>query len=232
MNINRVAHTNNQLTFKSKNCPIEPFTIQTKFGPLRVEELSKKDIKKASNFAFYSNVEAFSDWQNGYNNANDTQRDYLVKWYEKKHADILKRNGGNSTILVAKDSENNFKAFFSLLKFDEFSDSKVVDAKTGHLDECMIDAKYRGQGIGRIILDKILTTANGNFTDVIGEADNNALDFYKRAGFYELDTSNPAVKKISDFILSGRHDRDLITLISKPIDASNPWWKRVAKQIK
>lgn len=232
VNINRIAHTNNQLTFKSKNCPIEPFVIQTKLGPLKVEELSKKELKKASDFNFHINLEVFPDWQQSYNIANAEQRNYWMQLNEKKHAYILNKGGDNSTILVAKDAENNFKAFFSLVKFDEFKDSKVIDVTTGHLDECLIDAKYRGQGIGKIILDKLLTTADGHFTDVVAESFNKALGFYKRAGFKELDPSNPAIKKISDFILSGRQDRDLITLISKPIDASNPWWKRVAKQIK
>lgn len=232
MNINKIS--NNQVQFSSRNYPIAPFTIQTSSDPLFVEELSKADYHKAADFSFNCGLEAFPDWAEDWKNSTVKEKIARVKNGEKLYIEIMNKKDGNSTVLVGKDPKNDIKALFSMQNFDEFRwlKEKFKDVKTGFVEECMIDAKYRGQGIGKVIFDKILKSADGHFTDIFLEADNNAINFYTRAGFSPLDTSNPLIKKISDYILMHRKDRDLITLMSKSLDQSNPWWARIAKHLK
>lgn len=226
-----------QINFGSKNCPIEPFIIQTTKGPLFFRELKPEDTKgihRSAYFDFYCCLNAFSDWATFYKKAtkaekiteiNDIADDYLSK---------LNKPDGNTTILIGETAKKRVKALFTMENFTEFKTDSVnfTDDKTGHIQECMVDKTYRKEGLGAILLQKIMETAKGQFTDIFLEADNKALSFYKRAGFLSLDTSNPDIKKVSDFILSQRDDRDSITLMSKPLESSNPWCSRLVKCFK
>lgn len=214
--------------FGSKNYPIVPFTINTKFGPLFVQEILKKDINKSAKFSYECGIQAFPTWYD-IEHKNRNERNFIFKTFKKSHKRILSKKDGNSTILVAKDSNNDIKALVTMQYFDEFAKNKngFRDLKTGYIEECMIDAKYKGQGVGKILLNKIIESVKDKFTDVFLEADNSVVAFYKKLGFLTLDTTKPFLKRVNDLILKYRPDAEFITPMSKSFDPSNTWWKRM-----
>ena len=234
MRINNLLINNNQnriLSFGSKNCPIEPFTIQTTKSPLFVEEMPNKDIWKTLNFEFDCLTTSVAAWE-PYKNCSKAHRSYFLSYLGKFLKHCRDKNDGNSTILIAKDLNNDVKALFNLQSLDKSIIAEVDDPKTAYINDCFVDAQYRSQGVGQKIIDKNLKTADGRFSDILLTADNKAINFYKRVGFSALDTTNPEIKKVSDYILNLRRDRDCLTLMSKSLNPADPWWARMVKLIK
>lgn len=223
-----------QLSFGSKNYPIIPFSVSTPLGPLRIKEIQEKDCPKAANYAFNFCIDTFRDWANYFKTAGPKEIQERTNRFCSDFKRTLTKKDGNSTILVATNQQGDIKALFSLENFDEFKgcQESVFDTETGYISDCFLSAEYRNQGTGSIILNKLLQTANGHFTDIYLEADNNAVNFYKRAGFLPLDTTNPLIKRIADYVCAHRDAFDEMTLMSKSLVPSDPWWQRVAKQIK
>lgn len=217
------------LTFCSRNHPIEPFIVQTKKGPIFMEELSEIDKYKAAAFSFRYELETFPIAAKNLKGISDKKG--KIQYFEKIHSRILEKEDGNSTILIGKNSKKRVVALVSMHSFDEFArlEEEFLDLKTGYVEECILDAKYRGEGVGTTILNKILETADNHFTDIFLEANNKAVNFYTRAGFERFNVFLPIRKKIYDYILKNRGDRNLITLMTKTLDYSNPWWERIIK---
>lgn len=222
----------NSYSFGSKNCPIKPFKINTNNGVLFAKEISKKDLLDSGAFSFECALESLPFMQ--------IQRDILSKdtflignLYANFHKQTLAKKDGNSTILIAKDSNHKIKALFTIESFDEFArkENGFSDVRTGYIGECMIAPEFRRQGIGKILLDKILQTSKGYFSDIFLESSNESVGFYNKAGFEVLNTSISAIRKINNYILTNRSDRDYITLMSKSLDPKNPWWQRIVKNL-
>lgn len=234
-----------QTAFGSKNFPIEPFTIQTTNGPLIIEELTKKEITDAAKFSVGCNMNSIPSYQKFYKdeyvntlkNFKLTFEDFknlIIKTTQNKYQSILDGRSKNNTILVAKDTQNKINALFTLRPFNEFenNDEYFIDKKTAYIEECLVTDKYRGQGIGTIMLNNLLKTAEGHYSDVFLESENTSVSLYERAGFKKLDTENPIIKTISDYILKNRNDKEEITLMSKCLDNTKPWWARIIKRLK
>lgn len=236
MSVNNLLSNNQNriLSFGSKNCPIDPFTVQTTKGPLFVQEMPKRDLEKTASFSFDVALNSFKSWEQ-WKNCSKGEKVYFTKSIERLLKHNLAKKDGNSTLLIAKDTKGDVKALFDLQSFDSIDflhSNGFKDSKTAYIENCLVSAEYRSQGIGQKLIGKLLKTADNHFTDIFLCAENPAVNFYKRSGFSTLDTSNPAIKKISDFILSARIDRDDITLMSKSLNQADPWWARMVKLIK
>ena len=229
LSVNNYNRKNNQFSFKSKNCPINPFIIQTKKGHLFIEEMKREDLNKTSSFLFDSMKGLI------------TKRDYLKKPYGKQKMEYksylkyllihcLEKADGNSTILIAKDSHGKVKALTNLQHFDEIDvlmQNGFKDLNTGYIQDCYVAPKFRNQGIGKIMMDKILKTAEGHFFDIFVCSENPAVDFYKGKGFSSLDASNPIVQKVLSYILEIRGDKNYVTPMLKTLNFKNNWEQRM-----
>lgn len=225
---------NSNLSFGSKNCPIDSFVIQTTNGPLYVEEMPEKDFAKSSVFAFdnvLNSFDSFAEVRKG----PDKIKLALLQVIKKDLKHCIDKKNGNSTVLIATDLNDNIRALFNLESFDNMAfaqESGFEEPRTAYIQHCLVDEKYRSQGVGQEVIHKLLKTADGNFTDVFLSAENKALNFYKRESFEPLDISNPTIKKVSEFLLTYRPDKPYITLMSKSLDNADPWWARMVKLIK
>lgn len=227
MHIQKVT---NNINFGSKNSPVIPFSINTSSGLLNVEEIKEGDLANAGEF--YYNTMAL---QEGHikESTPDFEKKLILSGLKNYQKRVYKKPDGNSTILAAKDTNNDIKGLFSMHSFDEFENTweRMTDLRTGHVSQCVLSPEYRANGTGTIILKKLLITAKGYFTDIFLEAKNQAVSFYEKSGFKALDISIPDIKTISSYILENRHDRNEITLMSLPLDELNPCWKRLIKYL-
>ena len=221
----------NIIGFQSRNCPVKPFELRFLDETLTVRELSLRDksaCNKLARFTVAGFIESTPEWEylkdESYSVVHQ-QIKYVRDLYDK----ILSKKNKNNTVLIAEDSKKNIKASFILESFNEIPGIK--DEKTGYLTQCLIDKNYRGLRLGSVIIEKLLETAQGCFTDIFTEANPNAIGFYKRAGFEELDFSNPLLKRIGEKIRKHRKESETV-LISKSIDSSNPWYERIGERFR
>lgn len=230
MNILRLSNINNNYSFGSKNCPIKPFALQTKEGQLFVEEIAKKDINKASTFVFDCTVTSIPPYKDE-PKWNFIDRLFSIVNFNEHYHRILRQKDKNSTILIAKDSNNKVKAFFSMESFNKIYDKngKPKDINVGFIPDCLIDEKYRNEGLGSILLDKLIRTVEGYYSDVLLTANNAAISFYKKNGFKVIDRSAPGINKIPFFIYG--YSNGYSTTMAKSLDPERPWVDRVAKII-
>lgn len=223
MKIQNFYSNRNNVYFSSKNCPIEPFVIQTSNGPLYCEELQKSDINKAAKFSYRTSINEFPSWKKEFKTATYTDRKNQFLDYINDFHKPFKDN--NSTVLIGKNSNSEIKVLFSLFPYKTYW---LKDRSLAHLEECMIAPEYQRKGIGRIFLQKIEKTTIGNFTDILGEAYKKATGFYINNGYNFLDQKNPQMKRASDYIMSIYPEPNITKLVTKNLDSSNVWWKRFA----
>lgn len=215
---------------------IKPFEINTSRGNLFFKELKPKDSKSTNqvhNLAKFlinnfidSSIDP--DWNELQNLANKDYYKNVIEDYETFIKAILKNNYGKSTILVAKDTKKHIKASIITFEFNEFKG--IEDPKTLYLHSMAVDKEYRKNNIGKILIDKAIEKDKETFTDVFLTAYNNALPFYKKLGFEQLDTTNPKIKIISDKIQETRTDfPQYVTFMSKTLDKNaTRWWERIS----
>lgn len=225
MQINGTANIN----FGSKNCPIKPFTVQTKRGPLVIEELQDKDSWKAAKFAVDCTIESIPPYTYG-NNIDPISRSIQVLLFKLSDAITLRKKDGNSTILVAKDAENKIQAFLSMSSLYKIPKiPKEECEKIGYGNDILISRDYRNMGVGQVLSDKVFEAAKGHFTDIIAHGNYGAINFHERNGFKPIDMSNPIIKKIASYI--GDSGNENCILMSKSLDSENPCWQRLAKYV-
>lgn len=218
----------NNLSFKSRNCPIKPFTIETKHGPLYIAELAKKDQWKDAYFTINNVITSIPPYKyNPHLNFIDRLCGIITTKYGK--SDRLRKKDGNSTILIAKDKQGKTRGTLTLESLKPIYDIKFGkhNLGIGFVRDFFIDSKYRNQGIGAIMLDSILRTTKGQFSDVLLIANNDAVSFYKRNGFEIVDDSTYAVRKIIYSAAEG--NLEYSTAMSKSIDGKNSWIERAIK---
>jgi len=225
---------NSQLTFGSKNSPVKPFKIETTQGALSVRELSKSNIKASSEFMFDCLVSSGDDGWDKYKNCDKATKKHVLSWFNTLTEHCLNKEDGNSTVLVAKDKNNKIKAYFNLQNFDEMDmlyKTGLKDAKTGFVQSCYVASDYRSQKVGEKILEKMLPTANGFFTDILLSAGKQAVTFYQKMGFVPCENISSESKKVTDFFMS-KPDKDGTVLMYKSINKLEPCWNRLVKLIK
>lgn len=230
MNIIRLSNINNNCSFGSKNCPIKPFSLQTKEGQLFVEEIAKKDINKASNFVFDCTVTSIPPYKDGHD-WNFLDKLFSIINFSEHYHRILRQKDNNSTILIAKDAKSKIIAFFSIENFKKIYDKndELKDINVGFISDCLVDEKYRNEGLGSILLNKLIKTVEGYYSDVLLNANNVAISFYKRNGFKPLDYSVPEINKIPFYVFG--YSNGYSTTMSKSLDPEHPWWQRAARFI-
>lgn len=221
-------------SFKSINCPVSPFTITTAQGTLSIKEMQRKDLNKTVSFFLKVLPESVKSWE-GLKNASTWEKQYYTKHLRSWLTHCIKKEDGNSTVLIAKDEKEKVKALADLQYFDEIDaliHDGFKDLQTGHIQNCYISPEYRGQGLGKILLDKLLGTAEGHFTDIFLCSERPSINFYEKSGFSKMDGTDPVMKKVINYILSVRASQDTVIPMSKALDARSPWWLRMAELIK
>ena len=227
---------NYNLSFTSKCCPIKPFTIKTKLGDIRFEELPVVSYKRKNflknmidffclNFSKNTTDPEWLKFQNPINVASFRQ---LKNRFHSEYKQVFKDDDGHLSLLVARDKENKICGACLSYGFDEVPNTRNT---TLYIDSIAVDEKYRGLGIGKILLEKSIEVGKDFFTDVFLHGEKLAGGFYEKLNFKELNPKQTAQKKVIDYIAMDRFDYpEHINLYTRPIQQNKPRWYVSAAQ--
>lgn len=211
----------NRISFGSLNSPVKNFRIMTTRGKLHVQEVRLKE--KSHEFAFkiskffndnFVEVSTDPQWKEFLKPENKLQYYGQNQRYANSLKNLFKHDDGNTTVLLARDGNNNIKAGIISSTFRETP--ALSDSQLFYIDALAVDKDFRGENIGKRLLDKVLDSARKTgtqknnkslFTDAVLAGYENAVPFYEKAGFRELscDTYKKALfykelKKVRDDI--------------------------------
>lgn len=216
--------------FTSLNNPIKPFIVKTKRGKVFVRELGANDLRKKGviekltklfikNFASSTNDPGWFI----FNNPNEAEKCSKIfnNFLDSMKGRLLNPNG-NLTLLAVFDKNKRLQGACMSFGFDE--------VPTGKKSVCCIESLavnklYRGEGLGKVLVNKTLSSAKKTFTDVFLVGENLAEGFYKKLGFKHLDSNDKAQKTVINFIAQDRWDYpDYVSFLTKPLQESKPRW--------
>lgn len=229
---------NSQQNFTSINNPIKPFVVNTSKGRLYVRELSADEIRKkgfierltklfVKNFASLTNDPAWLMY-------NDPSKkcicDRMFADFVRCMKERLLNPNGNLTMLAAFDRNNRLQGACMSFGFDE---APACQKSVCYIENLAVNKRYRGEGLGKIFVNKTLEAVQRTFTDVFLIGELLAEGFYKKLGFVRLDANDKAQKTVIDFIAQDRYDYPkYVSFLTKPLQENKPrWYINTAKEI-
>lgn len=228
----------NSTPFTSKCCPIKPFTVKTKLGDIRFEELPVENyehrgfLRKMVNFFCLNFAKNSTDpeWLKFQNPVNRNSFIELKNRFCSEYRHVFKNDDGHLSLLVARNSNNEVCGACLSYGFDEVPGARNT---TLYIDSIAVDEKYRGLGIGKILLEKSVEAGKEFFTDIFLHGEKLAGGFYEKLGFKQLNPKNTVQRKVINYLAMDRFDYpEYIYLFTKPLQENKPrWYKSVAKAI-
>ena len=226
-------------SFGSVNCPVKSFQIQTTADELVVKEMTAADCEaqvetyKLAKFFTDNFIDGSVDpsWMRYKDPENSDCYKIQIKNMMHFIHHVFAKDDGNSTILVARDSENNVRGGIIGCGFDEFKG--LEDPKTYYIDSFAVDKAFRKNKVGTILMNKSLETTKGLFTDAILAGYNKAVPMYSKFGFKLMDISNPEARAVFERVRKERGDIPKYTqLMELTLDENaTRWWKRAFKNL-
>lgn len=158
--------------FSSRNCPVAPFSMLN--GRLHIKEITAKDKQELRDALQFYNI--FLGYEN--NKPNGVSK----KEFSKVFSDIRKtlKHDKDATILVGRNSDDNVAAMFYLCRDQVCSRAAVVKA-------CFLDNEFVHQGVGKVLLNKLLESARGHFRLCWLMSKKDSVEFYENAGFSRIE---------------------------------------------
>jgi bifunctional N-acetylglucosamine-1-phosphate-uridyltransferase/glucosamine-1-phosphate-acetyltransferase GlmU-like protein len=162
--------------------------------PMQLDTLRKEYLKKFTVDNLYDNVDNIND-DNIINLTNVLNQLAMV--------DIDDMNKLRSMLINNYDSYNNNKKNniinpiqSHVLKYEEnivghgtiIIEQKIIHSlgKVAHIEDIVIDYKYRGLGLSKILIDKLISIAKRNDCyKIILSASDDMVSFYEKLGFYK-----------------------------------------------
>ncbi len=228
----QVSNNYSQQNFTSKLCPVRPFRVKTNAGKLYIKEVTKKEVNQKSfinNLAkvlaknIASNTEDPS-WKIIFK--QDREGKLVIENFKRYLKRRLNTNDDTLTLLVAYDKKKKIQGACMSFGFD---DVPTCEKSVCYIESLGINPKYRGAGVGKLMVEKTLESAKNIFTDAYLASENLALGFYKKLGFKKLNPAYEAQKTIIDFIALDRADYpEYVSLLTKPLQQNKPRWYKVA----
>lgn len=237
--VHRINNTKSKTYFGSKNRPIKSFNIDTPKGKITVSEMktqgtySEEEIHSISKFFIDNYIEGSTNpaWKSYTKPANKDRYNRRVLRFSDFLKNVLKKDDGNTTILIGKDNENKIRAGIVGFSFNEVEG--LEDPKTYYFDSMCVDKQYRGNNIGTILMKKTFKTTEGIFTDALLTGYNRAVPLYSRLGFTRPDTNNPEIKAVMNKVVGDRSDIPKYTkFMHKVLNSKETrWWERAFLKI-
>jgi ribosomal protein S18 acetylase RimI-like enzyme len=194
MQINSV---NPNISYTSRNCPIKPFKIKTNQGILECREL---DYNKSYTNTFlggigqffldiFANTSSHPFWKKCRkpNLNKEVYNDYINSSIESYKQHFF---NPDSTVLLVKNSK---KQLVGALYSRPLELSKTLtDKDTLYIDSLAIKQKYRGNSIGKKVLNKILNVSKERFGEVFLVAYKESARYYEKLRFTKMSKNEPS----------------------------------------
>ncbi len=230
---------NNNITFGSRNNPINPFLIKTKIGNLNVREftLNDKNIEKE----ILDTADLFV-----YNFATNTKDPtYLclpfapkqiyksvVEGFARYIKNVLQTDDGNVTYLIAKNQFGKTEACCMTSSLNAFG--SLNEPNSLYVSNIAVNKSYRGNKVGSTMVNKIIEASYNRFSDLVLVADNCAVPAYKkRWNLEEFKPKDEIQEKVFNLMRETQDDYpEYVTFMHKPLDITQErWWEKLAKLI-
>lgn len=227
------------LNFTSKLNPIKPLKLKTEKGKIQISELSGNDLTDKAvvrevvdmfcrNFIRDTDDPAWFKYQ---------YKEYkklfsvLKKQFVEDIFDLVKKDDGNLSIVVARNSKRKICGGIVTRGFSELPQAKMT---TLYVDNLAVDRKYRGSGLAKTLTDLCLNSANEKYTDAFVVSSNRAIGFYEKLNFKILNALNENENRVINFMKSMRFDVDMyVTPMSKVLNGNEPrWYDRLPEYLK
>ena len=187
----------NYIHFSSLRCPVKPFRIKTSKGYLYCAEIDyKKDYpdkfyKKIGKFFLdnFANTSSHPFWKKCRkpNLNKEVYNDYINSSIESYKQHFF---NPDSTVLLVKNSK---KQLVGALYSRPLELSKTLtDKDTLYIDSLAIKQKYRGNSIGKKVLNKILNVSKEKFGEVFLVAYKESARFYEKLRFTKMSKNEPS----------------------------------------
>lgn len=232
MNSFKISPLNkSQISFCSKNSPVVPFVYDAGEEKVLIKELPRSQTSDYTRFAFEQNIAESSDWKEYFSQKTPEETDYFLSQWENKHYYAMLHPDGNNTALVGLNRDGKIVAGLSLKALDPHPIvNNFRNPQVGYLSCCQVDKSYRQKGLAQKMLEAVMGSANGYFTDIYLESQRKAHSLYQRLGFLDLDMNNPSVKNL--YLTLKEVVLDDFILMSKPLDNVNSCLKKFVRSIK
>lgn len=226
----KVAACNN-ISFTSLSNPITPFKIKTEHGTLIVKEEFKSFLQNSYNRKIigkfftdnFMEVSKFPQLKPFRCIANSDIYERYFSGYGDSCFDAYRRNPFLSTLLIAINKKHRIVGAILTHPFDEIS--SIKDSRTFYINSIAVDKKYRGIGLGKILLESTIKADGKSFTDIFLTAIKESVPFYKKLGFEEINPSNIKYKMFLKKIAVSRADYPkYMTPMTKNIKPSASRW--------
>ncbi len=223
---------NSQIRFTSVNHPVKPFLIQTndnviKFKEWDYDKLPKKSALKEiakfflDNFANQSSHPFWKTCRKGTPTFIKSTYNNYVNFLVLNYKEQLKNP--DTTLMLGRDKNGKISA--AILAEPLNLTPIVKDNKTLYIDSIAVDKNYRGNHIGKRLINDVVKSINERYTDVFLVAYNESVPFYKKLGFVSLNNKYYAQRKIIDSLSEERKDYpEYASFLTKPIDNNKPRW--------
>lgn len=209
--------SNRNISFSSRNCPIKPQIFHSKNGDILIREALTEELEAADRFAWNTAIEVHEDYAHYRDPANLDEKEAMLK---KGLGNIKKRladNDGNTSYLVARDSNSN------IVGTAEMKDQELFPC-AGDLFSLYVAPHMRYSGLGTKMSTLLIDSVRGFYSDIFVGAGIESVDFYKKLGFgFAPKTHGSTRSKAIDML--ERH-RDDVIVGEMNLDPQNPVEKR------
>ena len=203
----QINNNYNSISFSSLRCPVKPFTIETSKGTLYCSEMDYTKTYKTSFYKklgqffldIFANTSAHPFWKKC--RKPTLEKDVYDDYIKSTVSDYIKYfSDPDTTVILAKDKRNRLVGAIHTRKLN--LEHKIKDEDTLYIDGLAVNPKYRGQNVGKTLLEKVLEASKERFSQVFLVAYTESAKFYEKLGFERMNPKDKAqryaIKRLSN----------------------------------
>ena len=226
----------NKISYKSRACPVKPYTIKTKYGKLFVAEAGLKEIKRKSfinnlSYFFCNNFASMTkdpNWLPFKQKMSAMKDNFNFQNFSDYIKTRLNSKDNSLTLLLAKDKHKRIQGACLAYKYDDITDVDSVY----YINSIAVNRVYRHFGVASSLLQETIKSVSSICSDAFLTGDRMAEGFYRKIGFEPLNPNDDNQNTIIKYISKQRFDYpDYVDLFNKPLKHETARWYIKAAEI-
>lgn len=227
-----------QPNFTSRNNPVKPFTVNTKWGKLLIEEVNPREafsrgfLDKMISFVLKNEIKASSNpfWKQFANLTPEKAKELKqiknksVGYYRK----VFEWDDENTTLLVARGKDKKIQGVCLSRGFFEFPN---VTNKACLINLLYVNEHLRGFKLGKRMMEKTINANKNQFTDLFLLSTDCSKSFYEKLGFKKLVPDTETKSKTLDFIHKIGYSPEYTTPYNMATQPDKTRWYDIAEPI-